>query len=196
MQLQKDLNQALPGWKFPIRQAPIGVLASATMPAVAIEIGNLNNDVSVKTLLDPEFQTKLAEQKNAFLIDWASIQKGTQDVDPLLQDGDMVRVDRFVPTVRVEGEVRRPGFVDYVPGRPLHEYIDLSGGFTERASKSSIRVSRSLTGQVLPARSVKSVQPGDFIWVPEHKDVDTWAIFRDVVAVVAQVAVIVYTLSR
>jgi N-acetylmuramoyl-L-alanine amidase len=58
--LQKDLNQALPGWKFPIRQAPIGVLASATMPAVAIEIGNLNNDVSVKTLTDVEFQTKLA----------------------------------------------------------------------------------------------------------------------------------------
>ncbi len=36
------------------------MLASATMPAVAIEIGNLNNDASVKTLADPEFQTKLA----------------------------------------------------------------------------------------------------------------------------------------
>jgi N-acetylmuramoyl-L-alanine amidase len=59
-QLQQTLNQAMPGWKFPIRQAPIGVLASATMPAVALEIGNLNSDASVKTLIDPEFQTKLA----------------------------------------------------------------------------------------------------------------------------------------
>ena len=59
-QLQQNLKQALPGWKFPIRHAPIGVLASATMPSVAIEIGNFNNDASVKTLADTEFQTKLA----------------------------------------------------------------------------------------------------------------------------------------
>jgi N-acetylmuramoyl-L-alanine amidase len=57
--LQQDLNQSLPGWKFPVRSGPIGVLASATMPAVAIEIGNLNNDVSAKTLTSPEFQTKI-----------------------------------------------------------------------------------------------------------------------------------------
>jgi len=58
-QLQKRLTQALPGWKFPIRSGPMGVLASATMPAIAIEVGNLNNDAHVKTLTDPEFQTKL-----------------------------------------------------------------------------------------------------------------------------------------
>ena len=52
----RTLNQALPGWKFPIRHAPIGVLASATMPSVAIEIGNFNNDASVKTLADRNFR--------------------------------------------------------------------------------------------------------------------------------------------
>jgi len=60
LSLQQQLNQSLPGWKFPIRHGPIGVLASATMPAVAIEVGNLNNDVSVQTLTDPEFQIRLA----------------------------------------------------------------------------------------------------------------------------------------
>lgn len=60
LQLQQDLNQTLPGWKFPLRSGPVGVLASVTMPAVAIELGNLNNDVSVQTLLDPVFQTKVA----------------------------------------------------------------------------------------------------------------------------------------
>jgi N-acetylmuramoyl-L-alanine amidase len=58
--LQQDLNQTLPGWKFPLRSAPVGVLASVTMPAVAIELGNLNNAVSVQTLVDPAFQTKVA----------------------------------------------------------------------------------------------------------------------------------------
>jgi N-acetylmuramoyl-L-alanine amidase len=59
-QLQQDLNQTLPGWKFPLRSGPLGVLASVTMPAVAIELGNLNNDVSAQTLVDPVFQTKVA----------------------------------------------------------------------------------------------------------------------------------------
>jgi N-acetylmuramoyl-L-alanine amidase len=58
--LQKQLTEAFPGWKFPIRRGPIGVLASTTAPAVAIEVGNLNNEVSVKTLLDEEAQNKLA----------------------------------------------------------------------------------------------------------------------------------------
>jgi len=57
--LQKNLNEALPGSKFAIRYGPMGVLASATMPAIALEIGNLNNDANAKTLTEPEFQTKL-----------------------------------------------------------------------------------------------------------------------------------------
>lgn len=75
-QLQQNLNQALPGWKFPIRSGPIGVLASATMPAVAIEVGNLNNDVSVKTLTDPEFQAKLASTIAAGIEQFAVSQSG------------------------------------------------------------------------------------------------------------------------
>ena len=97
---------------------------------------------------------------------------------------------------RIEGEVRRPGFVDYTPGRSLSEYIDMAGGYTDRASRRAVRVSRSLTGQVIPARSLKALQPGDFIWVPERRDVDAWGVFRDVVTVGGQIAVIIFTLSR
>jgi N-acetylmuramoyl-L-alanine amidase len=60
MQLQQDLNQELPGWKFPVRSGPIAVLASLTMPAVAIEAGNINNDVSVQNLKDNAFQSRLS----------------------------------------------------------------------------------------------------------------------------------------
>jgi len=37
----------------------MGVLASATMPAIALEVGNLNNDANAKMLAEPEFQAKL-----------------------------------------------------------------------------------------------------------------------------------------
>ena len=142
-----------------------------------------------------KLETNLAERKNSFRVDWTRLQAGSS-TDPLLADADIVRVERFVPTVRIEGQVKRPGFVDYAPGRSLQEYIQLAGGFTERSARTSIRVSRSLTGQIIPARSLKSVQPGDFIWVPERRDVDAWIAFRDIVAVTGQVAVVIFTLSK
>lgn len=142
-----------------------------------------------------KLETNLAERKNSFRVDWTRLQAGSS-TDPLLADADVVRVERFVPTVRIEGQVKRPGFVDYAPGRSLADYVQLAGGFTERSARTSVRVSRSLTGQIIPARSLKSVQPGDFIWVPERRDVDAWVAFRDIVAVTGQVAVVIFTLSK
>jgi protein involved in polysaccharide export with SLBB domain len=143
-----------------------------------------------------KLETMLAQRKNNFRVDWNRLQAGNTDLDPLLQNNDVIRVERLVPSVRVEGQVKRPGFVDYEPGRSLGEYIQLAGGFTERSARNTVRVSRALTGQVIPARSLKNVQPGDFIWVPERRDVDAWAAFRDIVTVAGQVAVIIFTLSR
>jgi N-acetylmuramoyl-L-alanine amidase len=59
-QLQQNLRQAFPNSKFPIRSGPLGVLTSATMPAVAVEIGNLNSETGIKTITDEAFQTKMA----------------------------------------------------------------------------------------------------------------------------------------
>jgi protein involved in polysaccharide export with SLBB domain len=143
-----------------------------------------------------KFQTRLAERKNSFRIDWMRIERGRQDIDPLLQAGDIVRVEQLVSTVRIEGQVRRPGFVDFAPGRTLRDYVDMAGGFTDRANRHQVSVSRSVTGQVIPARGVQTVLPGDFVWVPERRDVDAWAVFRDVVTVAGQVALLIFTLSR
>jgi protein involved in polysaccharide export with SLBB domain len=143
-----------------------------------------------------KLETMLAERRNGFRVDWNRLQQGGADVDPLLQDGDLLRVERLVPSVRIEGQVKRPGYVDYAPGRTVSEYIQLAGGFTERSARSSVRVSRGFTGQIVPARSLRVVQPGDFIWVPERRDVDAWGVFRDIVTVAGQVAVIIFTLGR
>src|SRR4029077_6114166 len=57
--VQEELSKAVPDWKFPLRNGPIAVLASATMPSVALEIGNLNNPVNVQSLVDDAFQARL-----------------------------------------------------------------------------------------------------------------------------------------
>lgn len=56
--LSKELSNALPGWSFPVRAGPVGVLASTIMPAVLIEIGNLNNPASAQALVDDAFQSR------------------------------------------------------------------------------------------------------------------------------------------
>jgi N-acetylmuramoyl-L-alanine amidase len=57
--LQQEMQKGIPGWKFPIRTAPMAVLSSATMPSLLFEIGNLNNTVNAQTLADTGFQTRL-----------------------------------------------------------------------------------------------------------------------------------------
>ena len=138
-------------------------------------------------------QTQIASNRSNFIVDWHRIsqRRAGSDLDPLLRDGDLVRVDPLVTSIRVQGEVRHPGLVEYRPSRTWNEYVQLAGGFTDRASRGQVRVSRSLTGQIVPARSLGELEPGDFIWVPERKDIDPWAIFRDVVLVAGQIAVII-----
>jgi N-acetylmuramoyl-L-alanine amidase len=57
--LQEDLSKAIPGWQFPVRNAPLAVLSSVTMPSMLLEIGNLNNSVNAQTLNEAMFQDKL-----------------------------------------------------------------------------------------------------------------------------------------
>lgn len=57
--LQDELAKAIPGWNFPLHSAPLAVLSSTTMPAIVLEIGNLNNAVNAQTLVDSGFQNRL-----------------------------------------------------------------------------------------------------------------------------------------
>jgi N-acetylmuramoyl-L-alanine amidase len=56
---QEQLSKAMPGSGFPVRNAPLAVLSSATMPSLLLEIGNLNNPVNAQTLMDGQFQNRL-----------------------------------------------------------------------------------------------------------------------------------------
>jgi len=57
--LGERLRRTIPSWQFTSREAPMALLASATMPAVVVELGNLNNETDRESLADPEFQTRL-----------------------------------------------------------------------------------------------------------------------------------------
>ena len=135
-------------------------------------------------------QTKLASLREDYRVDWVQLQKDPVHLDPLLRDGDIVRVERLVPSIRVDGEVHRPGILAYKPGLTVRNYIEQAGGFNERAWEGKMRVTRAANGQVLPARNVRSLDPGDFVWVPEKPDVTAWQQTQSILASLAYAATI------
>jgi polysaccharide export outer membrane protein len=69
----------------------------------------------------------------------------------------------------VLGEVGTPGQYAYVPGITAETAIAVAGGFTDRANKRVVRVSRTVHGQLLETRLpvTEPIRPGDTVYVFE-----------------------------
>ncbi|WP_426370168.1 polysaccharide biosynthesis/export family protein [Pseudocolwellia sp. HL-MZ7] len=68
----------------------------------------------------------------------------------------------------INGEVKKPGSYPYRKGLTIEKAITLAGGFTERASKSSISLVGEVEKRFVKAVSLKdTVKPGDVITISE-----------------------------
>jgi protein involved in polysaccharide export with SLBB domain len=154
--------------------------------------------LSRSDMTDSEYEilrAMLAARREDFRVDWFRLERAPE-LDLLLRHEDVVRVEPLIASVRVEGEVRRPGIIAFEPRRTVHEYVELAGGYSDRAASGKVRVTRSVTGQSLRARDVPQVGPGDLIWVPERPDVTIWQRVGTLIAVAAQVATLVIAVRR
>ncbi|MGH7726478.1 MAG: SLBB domain-containing protein [Candidatus Eiseniibacteriota bacterium] len=140
------------------------------------------------------FKTKLASQQAAYVLAYEQLNRPETEFDILLRDGDVVVVDRETQAVRVAGEVQQPSLIEYLAGRTGQEYIQLAGGFTRRADRGKIRVTRAGSNQTLFLKDARGIQPGDFIWVPEERDINFWGVFKDVILVAGSVATVIILL--
>lgn len=66
------------------------------------------------------------------------------------------------------GEVAKPGSYPYVNGMTILNAVALAGGYTYRADKSGVTVTRGGNGGENKAEETATVQPGDIIRVPER----------------------------
>ena len=138
-----------------------------------------------------KLRTKLAGLREDYRVDWSLLRSAPERLDLLLRDGDLVTVDRQLYAIRVDGEVRRPGFMTYEPGLSAGAYIRDAGGLTNRAWNGRIQVTRAVTGQTLMAHNVKALNPGDFVWVPERPDKTLWDYAREILTAATQAGAIV-----
>jgi protein involved in polysaccharide export with SLBB domain len=142
-----------------------------------------------------QLKTRLTSRRADYRVDWSLVQK-SPELDPILITGDMVVVDVQSATVRVDGEVVRPGLIQYNSKLTARDYVERAGGYSERAETGKVLVTRRVTGQTIRANDVDHVAPGDMIWVPERPEVTMWEHFLQLVMVGAQVATIVIVFRR
>ncbi len=110
--------------------------------------------------------------------------------DVLLEPGDVIEIPKKVGYVRVEGQVKRPGYVRYVAGKKVGFYLRQAGGTTHRAARGKTTVKRFSTGQSLSPREAGDVLANDTIFVPAKPEGATWQLVKDVISVTAQLATI------
>ncbi len=57
-----------------------------------------------------------------------------------LQDQDVIRIPTYRTRVEVNGEVKRDGIFEMIPGETFSDLLGFAGGFTERAYKARVKV--------------------------------------------------------
>lgn len=136
-------------------------------------------------------QAQLAVRNGDIMVDWTAVQRSPRALDPLIEDGDVVTVPRLVNSLRIDGQVVKPGVLYFEPGLSLRKYVDQAGGYSGRAWRGHEQVTRAGTTHTLLARSAGDLRPGDTVWVPMRPEDSVWRRSAALLSALAQIATIV-----
>lgn len=94
---------------------------------------------------------------------------GSDEWDIVLQKDDRLVIPQFNNTVSISGEVRYPNSVSYRNGAKLDYYINMAGGYSDKARKKRV-YAVNMNGTVSRVRSAKDIRPGCEIVIPAKKE--------------------------
>lgn len=129
-------------------------------------------------------------------INFSELMANENSPDVMLHDGDVIRIPRFVSSVRVHGAVQAPANIPYDSTATIQHYIDAAGGFTDRARIEGIVLIKGNTETPTKAELSSSVDPGDAIYIPTKDETpgQGYRIFREVLAVAGSIASLILTI--
>lgn len=100
--------------------------------------------------------------------------KNDENNNVVLKAGDVIYIPKHPKQVYVFGQVKNPGYIEYVPNQPMDYYIHKAGGYADGAVKDRARIIR---GRNLvwdkPGDGI-AVNAGDQIYVPREPDIPVW----------------------
>ena len=144
---------------------PIEIVSSRVSEMIAAAGGVLPGGADVVTLVGNR------EGKPVKLdIDLPAIlQSGRADLDIVVENGDILYVDR-APSVYIYGEVQRPGQLRLERGMTLMQALAQGGGLNARGTERGIRVHRkdaSGATRILELKMTDRVERDDVVYVRE-----------------------------
>lgn len=149
------------------------------------------------TVLEYEyFKTKSRELRGKFAINienlWNLKDKSS---DIVLKNNDFIFLPDKSLIITVSGQVKNPGLIKHMPGKNYLFYIEQAGGFSWNARKGRIRIIRASTGEWLKPNKGTIIEVGDMIFVPEKPEIDYWALTKDFIKIVAEMATLIIVIQ-
>ncbi|HEV7915194.1 MAG TPA: polysaccharide export protein EpsE [Albitalea sp.] len=99
----------------------------------------------------------------------AVLQAGKTELDPVVQNGDILHVDR-APLIYVYGEVQKPGVSRLERGMTVMQALAQSGGLTQRGTERGMRIHRRDANgaiKIIQPNMNDMVERDDVIYVKE-----------------------------
>jgi protein involved in polysaccharide export with SLBB domain len=156
--------------------------------------------ISSANMTDDEyayFKAKSRERAGRVVVDFYDlIVNGDKNEDVILYQQDIIHVPEKNNFITLLGQVVNPGNIEFNPELKINDYINLAGGFGWRALENDVIVIKALTGEWIDAGDVKSLEPGDTIWVPEDPPPPKfWDVFMDALTITAQLAAVILAVT-
>ncbi|EAI9515659.1 polysaccharide export protein [Campylobacter coli] len=136
-----------------------------------------------KLILEFIQRAKELEPKGQIVID-----KPKSYGEVILEEGDTINVPSKNNLIIVQGEVTLPGAFVYNKGEDLKYYINLAGGYGERADTSKVLVIRN-NGKAQKYSGSIDMMPGDSVLVLPKVDSENLQIFSMLTQILYQIAV-------
>lgn len=118
------------------------------------------------------------------------------EIDPVLQDGDVLIIPQYMTSVSISGSVRKPNAVVYDSKMKLKDYISEAGGYAERARKSGtfILYPNGHIKKLGRRASAKDIAGGSRIIVPQ-KGRSQWNLATSIAATTTSVSMLAVVAS-
>jgi len=155
--------------------------------------GSTGKSLDIK-YLRPEMMSGLEKMASTF--DFSVMEFKRVGTKIKLQEEDRIYIPPKENYVYISGCVKRPGAYDYVAGENKKHYLNLAGGYTNKASKSNVYGIRYYE-KVSQQTDLSDVHEGDIIIVPESQQAKTLTtIILPVVSIVYTIGTIVALIFR
>jgi len=93
--------------------------------------------------------------------------KGDQSDNIGLKDNDVIRIPAYKKRVEIQGQVKRPGIFEMLPGETLQQVLDFASGFTDTAYTAMVKAFQNSDKE----RKVKDIASKDYnSYQPESGD--------------------------